>query len=102
MSIAIVILSNEQGKQTIASIGATQAEVNEVCAQVKPSNGAKGYYFTPDNPQALQFLSRAFELIGDKWENQQARPASEATPNEAPPKEPQSTTPQRSLEDYFM
>jgi len=67
MGLAIAILSTEQGRNTFTTIAASHKELAEVYGTINKHN-TKTAFMTPDNPMAIQYIARAYEVLGDKWE----------------------------------
>jgi hypothetical protein len=67
MAIAIAILSTEHGKNTLTTIAASIEEAADVYGTVNKHN-SKVCFMSPDNPRAIQYLTRAYEVIGNHWE----------------------------------
>lgn len=67
MGLAIAILSTEQGKNTLTTIAASMEEAADVYGTINKHN-TKTAFMTPDNPMAIQYIARAYEVLGDKWE----------------------------------
>jgi hypothetical protein len=71
MAIAIAILSTEQGKNTLTTIAASIEEAADVYRTVNKQN-SKVCFMSPDNPRAIQYLTRAYEVVGNHWETGKA------------------------------
>jgi hypothetical protein len=67
MAIAIAILSTEHGKNTLTTIAASIEEAADVYGTVNKHN-SKVCFMSPDNPRAIQYLTRAYEVVGNHWE----------------------------------
>jgi len=67
MGLAIAILSTEQGKNTLTTIAASMEEAADVYGTVNKHN-SKVCFMSPDNPRAIQYLTRAYEVVGEHWE----------------------------------
>lgn len=67
MAIAIAILSTEHGKNTLTTIAASIEEAADVYRTVNKHN-SKVCFMSPDNPKAIQYLTRAYEVVGEHWE----------------------------------
>ncbi len=67
MGLAIAILSTEQGKNTLTTIAASIEEAADVYRTVNKHN-SKVCFMSPDNPKAIQYLTRAYEVVGEHWE----------------------------------
>ena len=71
MAIAIAILSTEHGKNTLTTIAASIEEAADVYRTVNKHN-SKVCFMSPDNPKAIQYLTRAYEVVGEHWETGKA------------------------------
>lgn len=89
MSIALSIISNENGRETAFIISGSRAEALDAY-QVHPTED-NVHYLTPDNPLAARCVERAFLLMGEHWEQQDRS-------QEHPPTGP---TPPKSLTEYY-
>jgi hypothetical protein len=67
MGLAIAILSTEQGRNTFTTIAASHKELAEVYGTINKHN-SKVCFMSPENPRAIQYLTRAYEVVGQHWE----------------------------------
>lgn len=66
MATAIMILSNEGGKETAAIVAASRDEAKAVAGIAKRCKGSR--YLEIDNPMAIQTTAEAWDIIGKAWE----------------------------------
>lgn len=66
MAIAIMILSNEGGKDTATIVAASRADAREVAGIAKRCNGAR--YLGAETEEALKLTGDTLAEMGRKWE----------------------------------
>lgn len=66
MATAIMILSNDSGRDGALIIAASKEDARAVAGIVKRCTGSR--YLGIDNPQAIQAAAEAWDIIGRVWE----------------------------------
>lgn len=66
MAIAILIVSNEGGKESVTTIAASESEAREAVGVLE--RGAGSRFFGVDTEAATAYTARAWEVMGQHWE----------------------------------
>ena len=61
MALALLILSNEGGRDTITTIAANEQEANEAMGVLTRTTDSK--FLAYSNPKAMDYVSRAWKVL---------------------------------------
>lgn len=75
MATAIMILSNEGGKEGVITIAASKSAAKEVVRIAKRAKGSK--YVGIETMATMPLLSEALKVINDEWEKEFCRQGGE-------------------------
>lgn len=66
MAMAIVILSNEGGKDKALIVAASREDAKAVAGIARKCTGSR--YLGIDNPKAIECAAEAWDMMGRKWQ----------------------------------
>ena len=78
MAIAVMILSDEGGRDTVTTIAASREEAEKAGEVLSRSPARKTLGI--ETEQAIKFIGRAWDVIGKRWEQEHAEKRMEVTP----------------------
>jgi hypothetical protein len=71
MAIAVMIVSTEGGRQTVTTIAASEEEAREAATALET---ARPRFLGIDSEAATKYTARAWEVIGQHWEESREKP----------------------------